>query len=164
MSETQRNPFTKRACDLLIAGAFILLAIFWVSLDTPNPAVETETVKTTPSPRHQRIHFQPSVPPSFHPSTPASFYRTIINNNLFRPLGWTPPRPIEPYRLIGTKLASDETTPPQAILQSTTGHQTYIVTLGSNLDADPQVVDIQSKQVTLSTQGQHRTLMLPIGF
>ena len=33
-----------------------------------------------------------------------TFYRMIINNNLFRPLGWTPPRPIEPYRLLGTLL------------------------------------------------------------
>lgn len=42
-----------------------------------------------------------------HRTTPAVFdaskayYRTIIENNLFRPLGWTPPRPVEPYRLIG---------------------------------------------------------------
>ena len=31
-----------------------------------------------------------------------TYYRTIIDNNLFRPLGYrTPPRPIEPYRLLG---------------------------------------------------------------
>ena len=30
-----------------------------------------------------------------------SYYRPIIEQNLFRPLSWVPPRPIEPYRLIG---------------------------------------------------------------
>ena len=93
-----------------------------------------------------------------------SFSMTIVENNLFRPLGWQPTRPVEPYRLLGTILARDANTPPEAIIKSSTGHQTYIVTLGSNLDVDTQVVDIQSKQVTLSTQGQHRTLILPIGF
>ena len=160
MSETQRNPFTKRACDFLIAGAFILLAIFWVSLDTPNPATETETVKITPSPRHQHIHFQPSVPPSFHLSTPASFYRTIIDNNLFRPLGWTPPRPTEPYRLIGTILPRDANMPTQAILESIAGNKTYIVSTGEKLDASTKVVSIQGKAVTLSTNEEQRTLRL----
>ena len=29
------------------------------------------------------------------------YYRSIIEYNLFRPLGWVPPRRVEPYRLIG---------------------------------------------------------------
>ena len=119
---------------------------------------EPVAVDTLPAPR--RVH---QTPPAVL-KVSETYYRTIIDNNLFRPLGWTPPRPIEPYRLIGTILPRSENTPLQAIIESTTGHQTYIVTLGSNLDADTQVVDIQSKQVTLSTQGQQRTLMLPIGF
>ena len=53
------------------------------------------------------------------------FYRTIVDNNLFRPLGWRPARPREPYRLLGTLLPNDGETPPQAILQSTTARTTY---------------------------------------
>lgn len=93
-----------------------------------------------------------------------AFKRTIIDNNLFRPLGWTPPRPIEPYRLIGTLLPRSGTTPPRAILQSTAGEKTYIVSTGEKIDADTEVVLIESKQVTLSTNGQQRTLRLQIGF
>ena len=93
-----------------------------------------------------------------------SFYRTILDNNLFRPLGWTPPRPIEPYRLIGTILPRDGNTPAKAILQSTAGNQTHIVSLGDTLDADTKVVAIKDKQVTLSTHGETRTLQLPSGF
>ena len=93
-----------------------------------------------------------------------SFKRTIIDNNLFRPLGWTPPRPIEPYRLIGTILPRSANTPPKAIIQTTAGETTYIVTTGEPLDASTRLVSIESKQVTLSRNGQMRTLHLPSGF
>ena len=39
---------------------------------------------------------------------PGSFCTTIIANNLFPPLGWTPPQPIEPNRMIGTILPRSE--------------------------------------------------------
>ena len=94
-----------------------------------------------------------------------SFYRTIIDNNLFRPLGWRPPRPIEPYRLIGTHLPrSSANTPPKAIIESTAGEKTYIVSTGEKIDAETEVVSIQGKQVILSRNGQQRTLKLPSGF
>lgn len=84
----------------------------------------------------------------------SDFYRTIIDNNLFRPLGWTPPRPQEPYRLLGTLIPTDARTPPKAIIQNTVGNQTYIVTIGDTLDLDTTVTDIQPKQVTLEKAGQ----------
>ncbi len=92
------------------------------------------------------------------------FYRTIIDNNLFRPLGWTPPRPIEPYRLLGTIIPTDEKTPPKAIIQNTIGNQTYIVTIGDALDTDTYVTDIQTKHVTLKKNGQQRQLTLKSSF
>jgi len=92
------------------------------------------------------------------------FYRTIIENNLFRPLGWTPPRPKEPYRLIGTLIPRDDTTPPRAFLQTTTGNITHIVSPGDKIDDHTKVVEIQNKQVTLSTNGKQRTLRLHIRY
>ena len=86
-------------------------------------------------------------------------YRTIIDNNLFRPLGWTPPRPREPYRLLGTILPTDTNRSPQAIIQ-TIGKQTYLLTLGEKLDKDTTITAIESKQVILETAGQQRTLNL----
>ena len=160
MSDRQRNFFNKCTCYLCIAGAFVLLVVFF-AFKGPTPPPEPLTRTDTAEPPQNRAGDRTRTRPVFDSE---AFYRTIIDNNLFRPLGWTPPRPQEPYRLLGTILPRDANTPPQAILQSTTGHQTYIVTLGSNLDADTQVVDIQSKQVTLFTQGQQRTLMLPSGF
>ncbi|MYA69827.1 hypothetical protein F4009_17820 [Candidatus Poribacteria bacterium] len=94
----------------------------------------------------------------------SEFYRTIIDNNLFRPLGWTPPVPRESYRLLGTLLPRDAHTPPQAIIESTAGKKTYIVSIGDPLDASTSLFSIEGKQVTLSTNGQQRTLHLSIGF
>ncbi len=88
----------------------------------------------------------------------SDFYRTIIDNNLFRPLGWTPPRPKEPYRLLGTLIPKDGKSPPNAIIQTTAGNKTYIVSTGDKLDKDTTLTDIQAKQVTLEKAGQQRTL------
>ena len=149
----------------MIAGAFILLGIIVVVVSFPSPPTETFIIKETPqsSPRLSDQHRTPSrvrLPSSTLPPLQSDFYRTIIDNNLFRPLGWTPPRPQEPYRLLGTILSPDAGTPPQAILQTTIGNTTRIVTTGEKLDTDTEVVDIQLKQVTLSTKGQQRTLKL----
>ena len=97
----------------------------------------------------QLAHFQTS-----------DFYRTIIDNNLFRPLGWRPPRPREPYRLLGTIMPKNADALPNAIIQATAGNKTYIVPIGDKLDTDTTLTDIQPKQVTLSTKGKHRTLRL----
>ena len=94
----------------------------------------------------------------------ASYYRPILEYNIFRPLGWTPPRPREPYRLIGTILPRSTNRLPQAIIETTAGKKRYIVSVGDPLDAETEVVSIEGKAVTLSTNGQQRTLHLRIGF
>lgn len=92
--------------------------------------------------------------------TPPDFYQTIVNNNLFRPLGWRPPRPREPYRLLGTLIPIDENTLPQAVLRNPVTRTTHIVRIGDALDTDTTVTDIQPKQVILEKAGLQRTLTL----
>ena len=92
-----------------------------------------------------------------------SYYRPIIENNLFRPLGWRPRVPVEPYRLIGTILPRDDNTPAQAILQTTAGKTTHIVSIGEQIDALTKVVGIEGKAVVLETGGKTRTLALKTG-
>ena len=146
-----------RCCPVL---AFVFLAIvFVVRVLSPSPprpeSVKVQTAETQPRRvQRTRTHTPLAV---FDSET---YYSTIIDNNLFRPLGWRPPVPREPYRLLGTKLATDANTPPQAILQSTAGQTTYIVSIGENLDVSTEVVSIESKAVTLSSNGQQRTLRL----
>ena len=161
MSETQRNLFNTRVGGLLIAGAFVLFAVVFVVRFLASDPVrhDPESVKsdTLPAPRRE-------VSPPAVLEVSETYYRTIIDNNLFRPLGWTPPHLVEPYCLIGTVLARDANIPPKAIIESTAGNTTYIVSIGEKIDASTEVVSIESKQVTLSTDGEQRTLHLPIGF
>ncbi len=156
MSETQSTLFNQRVGGLWIAGALLFVWIVVVVSFRPPSTPSAVNERTGPEPDRVRLA-RPAV------FDTESFYRTIIDNNLFRPLGWRPPVPIEPYRLIGTKLPTDAHTPPQAIIESTAGEKTYIVTTGETLDASTEVVSIESKQVTFSTNGQQRTLRLNTG-
>ncbi len=100
----------------------------------------------------------------------SDFYRTIVDNNLFRPLGWRETRLVESYRLIGTLVYPSDKggrgvhTPACAILQSTIGNTTHIVSPGDTLDVHTKVVSIQHKTVVLETDGKQRTLRLHIRF
>lgn len=145
----------------LTVVSFSLLIIAVFQMQTQPPSNEKMSV---PSPAAKRNRYSKVPPRPGDNGSSDAFLRTIIDNNLFRPLGWRPPRPREPYRLIGTILPRDENTYPRAILQTTAGNKTYIVTIGDNLDTNTQVVSLQHKQVVLETDGKQRTLRLSIRF
>lgn len=145
----------------LIVVSVSLLIVTVFRIQTQPPSNETISV---PSPAANGNRYSKVTPRPGDNGSSDAFLRTIIDNNLFRPLGWRPPRPREPYRLIGTIWPRDENTPPRAILQTTAGNKTYSVTIGENLDTYTEVGDIQPKQVVLATDGKQRTLKLPIRF
>lgn len=150
-----------------LAAGFVLVILFSLYIATHSENT-TITVKTQTLPTGNiippRAHFQSST----HPVEDAElkhfqnsdFYRTIIDNNLFRPLGWTPPRPQEPYRLLGTIIPTDAKIPSRAIIQNTVGNQTHIVTIGDTLEIDTTVKNIQPKRVIVEKAGQQRILTL----
>lgn len=119
-------------------------------------AVNRQKSKMTAIPRgirqsdasEQTLHFQDT-----------QFYSVIIKNNLFRPLGWTPSRPKNYYRLLGTLIPKDRDTPRKAILQATVGDTTYTVRIGERL-GEYTLINIRPKQVTLEKDGQTQTLKL----
>ncbi|MDE0009932.1 MAG: hypothetical protein OXU36_02230 [Candidatus Poribacteria bacterium] len=86
------------------------------------------------------------------------FYRTIIENNIFRPLGWTPPNPTPVYRLLGTIISTDGTNG-QAILQEIASERLHFLRVGDSV-GDTTVTEILSKQVTLDNAGQTVTLKI----
>ena len=152
---------------LTVVILFLLYTAMYTHPENTTITVKTQThstVSTTPP----RSRFQSSTLPTEDAELKhfqnSDFYRAIINNNLFRPLGWTPPRPQELYRLLGTIIPIDTKTPPKAIIQSTAGNQTYIVTIGDTLDTDTFVTDIQTKHVTVKKNGQQRQLTLKSSF
>lgn len=160
---------THRKRMLLISIGFISV-LSWLLQTMPQhrqPRNTPHTVEMQKPVQGQRLHQKRAPVDEFKRTQEPSarfqeteFYRTIIDNNLFRPLGWRPPRPREPYRLIGTILPTDANTPKQAILQKTLVGSTYTVTIGDSLDKETTVTDIQQKQVTLENAGVQRTLRL----
>ena len=86
----------------------------------------------------------------------AAFYKVIIDNNLFRPLGWTPPNNEPAYSLVGTAVDADGVIA-QATLLEKRSNRYHFVTIGEKL-GDTTVRDIQAKQVILEKDGKPITL------
>ena len=86
----------------------------------------------------------------------AAFYKTIIDHNLFRPLGWTPPNTEPSYRLIGTAVDPNGAIS-QATLLERRSNRYHFVTIGMKLD-DMTVKDIQDGRVVLDKTGEDLTL------
>ena len=139
------------AISALLTLAILLDCLYISTYTERHPMIPTVTVGTSEAPDTFIADTQ---------QTPLDFYRTILDNNLFHPLGWRPPHPREPYRLLGTLIPCDGKSKAQAILQKNPAGKTYTVTIGDQLDADIIVIDIQTKQVTLEKAGQRRTLTL----
>lgn len=85
-----------------------------------------------------------------------AFYRVIIDNNLFRPLGWKKPNEEPSYSLLGTVVDTD-TGIAQAILLEKRSNRHYFVSIGEKV-GDVTVKDIQPKQVILDEEGKAITL------
>ena len=90
----------------------------------------------------------------------AAFYKAIIDHNLFRPLGWTPPNNEPSYSLVGTKAVGTNGAISQATLLEKRSNRYHFVTIGTKL-GDMTVKDIQAKQVTLDKAGE--TIKLKTG-
>ena len=86
----------------------------------------------------------------------ADFYKVIIDNNLFRPLGWTPPNNEPAYSLVGTAVDANGAIA-QATLLEKRSNRYHFVTVGQKL-GDITVKDIQAKQVILDKAGEPITL------
>ena len=84
--------------------------------------------------------------------TPDAFYQVIIDNNIFRPLGWRLPKKPQQYTLIGTISAPDGSNPKAFILKRGS-NQLHTVKVGETL-GNVTIKEIQAKQVTLQEEGK----------
>ena len=89
----------------------------------------------------------------------ALFYRVIVENNLFRPLGWQVPRSEPKYDLIATLIESHGKMA-KALLMENASNQTYYVTTGEQI-GEATVEKIESRQVRLNISGEILTLKVP---
>ena len=86
----------------------------------------------------------------------SDFYRAIVDNSLFRPLGWRPPNKEPEYAFIGTRVDSSGTLS-QAYVLEQRSNRFYIAKVGDKV-GDAVVKEIEEKKVTLDKNGETITL------
>lgn len=145
------------ALRLLFIFSIALLFLSAFRLDIYN------TAATPPTP----IDILKSIPPTRAvpkqkntDTTPDTFYQTIIDANIFRPLGWREPIRQPQYRLIGTITNTDEL---KALILDKHSKQLYTLTLGQKI-GDAIVEMIQPKRVILRQDDKHTTLYITPSF
>ena len=91
--------------------------------------------------------------------TEQDFYSVIVENNLFRPLGWQAPNRKPKYVLVATLIESHGRMA-KALLIESRSNETYYVTTGEKVE-DATVEMIESRQVHLNISGEILTLRAP---
>ena len=90
------------------------------------------------------------------PHNPESFYQFVIDNNLFRPLGWRTPKKQPNYTLIGTAVSENIAASKAFILERSLDHM-HIVKVG-DVFGEALVKVIESKRVILNEAGKEIVL------
>ena len=143
---------------LVVCGLAVFLIVSFHTLPTQTRPRRPVNPKSTEFPFDRTQPRRKTEPVRFQDT---DFYRTIIDNNLFRPLGWTPPRPVAPYRLVGTLVsgATNAVWVSKAII--VVGGEVRVVEIGDSLDAETKVLGIDRRSVLLETVGKEHALTLP---
>ena len=84
------------------------------------------------------------------------YYRTIVDNNIFRPLGWRPPKKEPEYEFIGTSV-EENGAKLEAYVNERRSNKFYIATIGDKV-GDAVVKEISEKEIILDKDGETITL------
>lgn len=84
------------------------------------------------------------------------FYRTIVDNNIFRPLGWRPPNKEPEYSFISTHVGVNGAKS-KAQIHERRSNKSYFATIGDKV-GDAVVKDIKEKEIILDKDGEDITL------
>lgn len=86
----------------------------------------------------------------------SDFYKVIVDNSLFRPLGWRPPNKEPEYAFIGTA-TDDNGVISKAFLEEKRSNNFYNAMVGDKV-GDAVVKEIKENQITLDKNGESITL------
>ncbi len=84
------------------------------------------------------------------------YYSVIVNNNIFRPLGWRPQKREPEYGFIGTRVAEDASKS-VGYVEERRSNRTHTVGIGDKI-GDAVVTDIRDKEILLDKDGEKITL------
>ena len=154
---------------LLICGLVLLLVIYGLyssglraqDKDRNEPTVhriETNSTKPATEGRREGMEINNEWPsPRSQMNEPSDdFYQPIVENNLFRPLGWRKPNRESEYTLIGTLIESNNQRA-KAFLIERRSNQYYPVSVGEKV-GDAVVESIKPNEVNLGKNGKTVTL------
>lgn len=139
---------------IIIGGCFCVLLIITAGLylymqdkRSYQPPSEIDAVSSSQHKGHPQQNSVSKGQPFNTLETPAEFYQVIIDNNIFRPLGWKPPKEEPEYTLIGTAIASKGADTKAFIVERRSG-QLHIVQVDDQIGA-ARVKVIKAKRVIL---------------
>ena len=117
----------------------------------------TPTRATTEVRRQDTTNINERTPPRRQLNQPSQdFYQPIVENNLFRPLGWRKPDDEPQYTLVGTLIESKNQRA-KAFLIERRSNRYYPVSVGEKV-GDAVVESIKPNEVSLSEDGKTVTL------
>lgn len=96
--------------------------------------------------------------PTLRPTVPPDFYQVIIDNNLFRPLGWTKPKPKPAFELIATIIKSHGKH--KALIRNTKTGKLHYAAIGEELTPGVTIAEITRHAVTLDENGTSKVYRL----
>ena len=160
---------SKIILGLSICGLVLLLAAYRLysrglqaqDESRSHPIVEQPETKparsTSEGRRQDTTNNTEQTPPQKQLNQPsADFYQPIVENNLFRPLGWRKPDDESEFTLIGTLIESDNQRA-KAFLIERRSNRYYPVSVGEKV-GDAIVESIKPNEVSLSENGKTMTL------
>ena len=155
-----------------MGGIAVLLLIFGVHLQAQNAAKkesittngnEVNEVKVAMTPQMEQLHNRQQASrgeqrrsEDVKTDDGTDFYKVIIDNNIFRPLGWKPPNREPEYTLIGTAFDPSGGRSEVFILEERS-KKFYIAGVGEKI-GDAIVKEIEQKKVILEKGGERITL------
>ena len=145
---------------VLIGGRFIIGQTGRAQQPVPRePLVQPEDPPENKTEDQTETDILPEQAPSPEGEELPDYFQVIIDNNLFRPLGWTPERKSDvPFQLVGTIL-KDELDDYQAVLKTVDTQQIHFVNLNETQNGW-RLVMIEPKQVVLEKADRRITLAL----
>lgn len=90
-----------------------------------------------------------------------NFYRVIVENNLFRPLGWRKPKERSQYALIATKIQPKGKIKEAFVIENRS-NKYYTVSVGEKV-GEATVEKIEDNQISLNIAGKVTTLKADAG-
>ncbi|MDE0634787.1 MAG: hypothetical protein OXI43_02890 [Candidatus Poribacteria bacterium] len=120
----------------------------------PNSAVATPSEKKPVEVRFVKSY--PNKDINTSSKTSNEFYQLIVDNNIFRPLGWHPPKKTPQYTLIGTTISSNGSDAKAFILERRS-NQFHTVKVGETI-GNVSIKKILPKKVILQEEGKETVL------